>query len=166
MEVRCSSCFICQNGAFFFFFFFNFSYNQPLIYYQHTINTINTSIYTNIPTMIRELLLPVLLVPFALCYEQFCRCQCAGAYEIKPLNCADCSKRACLEYGICKGSEPESVIAECFRACFRVFSRSASTHILTLLIERESLKDKLVVVSFLLLTTSLLVYSFRQTRQQ
>ncbi|EER40316.1 conserved hypothetical protein [Histoplasma capsulatum var. duboisii H88] len=64
-----------------------------------------------------------------------------GDKKYRALNCNDCNRRFCLEYGLpkCKGAKEEDVVASCF--------------------QRDSNKDKAVVFIFIIATAGLLIWA-------
>ncbi|OAX85093.1 hypothetical protein ACJ72_00537 [Emergomyces africanus] len=64
-----------------------------------------------------------------------------GDKEYRALNCNDCNRRFCLDYGLpkCKGAKEEDVFTTCF--------------------QRDSNKDKAVVFIFIIATAGLLVWA-------
>lgn len=82
----------------------------------------------------------------------YCKCACGKYSSILELSepsnpakpCLDCTRQFCLEHAadLCLktvATEDEMMVAECF--------------------QRESLKDEIIVIVFLMLTVGLLVYS-------
>ncbi|PGG97548.1 hypothetical protein AJ79_09163 [Helicocarpus griseus UAMH5409] len=64
-----------------------------------------------------------------------------GDKKYRALNCNDCNRRFCLDYGLpkCKGAKEEDVFTTCF--------------------QRDSNKDKAVVFIFIIATAGLLVWA-------
>ncbi|KAK2770702.1 hypothetical protein FQN53_005370 [Emmonsiellopsis sp. PD_33] len=64
-----------------------------------------------------------------------------GDKKFRALNCNDCNRRFCLDYGLpkCKGAKEEDVFTTCF--------------------QRDSNKDKAVVFIFVIATVGLLIWA-------
>ncbi|OJD27450.1 hypothetical protein ACJ73_01159 [Blastomyces percursus] len=64
-----------------------------------------------------------------------------GDKKYRALNCNDCNRRFCLDYGLpkCKGAKEDDVVTSCF--------------------QRDSNKDKAVVYIFIIATVGLLVWA-------
>jgi hypothetical protein len=97
----------------------------------------------------KQLKKPLILLLFTLsiataasAYQQFCRCQCGSSYEISPVEqCGQCTRELCTQRlpNLC--SDADLAIDNASATCF----------------QRESLKDRLVVGTFVACTLALLL---------
>ncbi|KAI5852451.1 hypothetical protein DFP73DRAFT_2072 [Morchella snyderi] len=72
----------------------------------------------------------------------FCKCTCLANSTLIPIpSCTDCNRSFCRDYNLpfCKGVEDDDVVTTCF--------------------QRDSAKDKAVVLIFIVATVGLLAYA-------
>jgi hypothetical protein len=99
-------------------------------------------------TAMLQRILPLLFISWTVAYTQLCRCQCGTNYTVIPLQldgvdltCNNCTRKYCVEHAneICGGADEFVTSTSCF--------------------QRESELDRLVIYSFLSVTSILLMYA-------